>query len=177
MMQIAVTINGTGLLALLDTGSTHNFINTDKAAKVGIVLSGVRGSCVVVTNGDRLTTLGCCHAVLMSVHGELFHIDYYGLTLGSYDMVLIVQWLEALGPILWDFSRDMLAFICNGRRVIWTASLANSMALLATDDELMEALLQDFSPLFREPLGLPLPRSHAHQIHQIPGTVSVAMRP
>jgi hypothetical protein len=34
-MQIVVTINGIGLLALLDIGSTHNFINTDKAAISG----------------------------------------------------------------------------------------------------------------------------------------------
>jgi hypothetical protein len=35
-MQIAVTINRTGLLALLDTELTHNFIDTDKTTKVGV---------------------------------------------------------------------------------------------------------------------------------------------
>jgi hypothetical protein len=89
-MQIAITINEMGLLALLDMGSTHNFIDTDKAAKVGVVLSGVRDLHVAVANGDRLTSPGCCHAMPMSVHGELFHIDCYDLTLGSYDMVLDV---------------------------------------------------------------------------------------
>jgi hypothetical protein len=113
----------------------------------------------------------------MSIHGELLHIDCYGLTVGSYDMVLGVQWVEALGTILWDFSRDMLAFVRNGRRVIWKASPVNAIALLATDGKLMEALLQDFAPLFHEPTGLPPPRSHAHQIHLLPGTAPVVMRP
>jgi hypothetical protein len=56
---------------------------------VGVVLSGVRDLHVAVANGDRLTSPGCCHAMPMSV-GELFHIDCYDLTLGSYDMVLDV---------------------------------------------------------------------------------------
>jgi hypothetical protein len=99
-MQIVITINGTGLLTLLDTGSTHNVIDTDKATKVGVVLSGVRGLRVAVANDNQLTSPGCRHAMPMSVHMELFHIDCYGLTLGSYNMVLHVQWLEALRPIL-----------------------------------------------------------------------------
>jgi hypothetical protein len=53
----------------------------------------------------------------MTVHDEIFHINCYGLTLGSYDMVFRVQWLESLGPILWDFCRDTVALIRNGRQV------------------------------------------------------------
>jgi hypothetical protein len=52
------------------------------------------------------------------------------------------------------------------------------MAMLAaTDGELMEALLQDFAPLFPEPTGLPPPWSRSHQIHLLLGTASVAVRP
>jgi hypothetical protein len=80
-MQITVTINWTGLLTLLDSGSTHNFIDTDKAAEVGIMLSDARGLRVAVANGDRLTSPVCCHTMKMTVHGEAFHMDCYGLTL------------------------------------------------------------------------------------------------
>jgi hypothetical protein len=116
------------------------------------------------------------------VHGEAFHIDCYGLTLDSYDMLLGVQWLEALGPILWDFCHGTMAFVHNGRRVVWSVSTTvppetMTELLVATDGELMEALLQDFAPLFREPMGLPLPRSRSHQVHLLPGTMPVAVRP
>jgi hypothetical protein len=73
--KIIVTINGMGLLMLLDTGSTHNFIDTDKATRVGVVLAGSCGLCVAVANGDMLISPGCCHDMKMMVHGEVFHID------------------------------------------------------------------------------------------------------
>jgi hypothetical protein len=136
--------------------STHNFIDTDKAVEVGVVLLGARGLRVAVAHGDRLTSLGCCHAMKMMVHNEAFHIDCYDLTLGSYDMVLEVQWLESLGLILWDFSHDTQAFVRNGHHVAWSSSTISpaptTTALLAVPDgELMEVLLQEFAPLFSEP--------------------------
>jgi hypothetical protein len=32
-------------------------------------------------------------------------------------MVLGIQWLESLGPILWDFRNRTMAFVWNGHRV------------------------------------------------------------
>jgi hypothetical protein len=93
-MQIQVDIKGNRLLALLDSGSTHNFIDTEATTRVGIVLTGRGGLRVVVANGDRLTSTRCCKAMDISIHGEQFQIDCNGLALGFYDMVLGVQWLE-----------------------------------------------------------------------------------
>jgi predicted aspartyl protease len=69
-MQFQVDINGSCLLTLLDLGSTHNFINTEAAARVGIAFSGRGGLCVAVANGDRLTSLGCCRDMRFSIAGE-----------------------------------------------------------------------------------------------------------
>jgi hypothetical protein len=55
---------------------------------------------VAVVNSNKLLASGCCRNMEIAVHGEHFWIDCYGLPLGSYDMVLGVQWLESLGPIL-----------------------------------------------------------------------------
>jgi hypothetical protein len=51
------------------------------------------------------------------VDDEPFDIDCYRLALGTYDMVLGIQWLESLGPILWDFRNRTMAFVWNGHRV------------------------------------------------------------
>jgi hypothetical protein len=34
-------------------------------------------------------------------------------------MVLGIQWLESLGPLLWDFERHTMAFIHDGHRIMW----------------------------------------------------------
>ncbi|KAL6322911.1 hypothetical protein AAG906_021816 [Vitis piasezkii] len=41
----------------------------------------------------------------LHMRGNFYTIDFYILTLGGCDIVLGVQWLQTLGPILWDFSR------------------------------------------------------------------------
>jgi hypothetical protein len=37
-------------------------------------------------------------------------------------MVLGVQWLESLGPILWDFTRRTITFVMDDHRVCWSAT-------------------------------------------------------
>jgi hypothetical protein len=103
-MQVFVTIYGTVLRALLDSGSTHNFMDSEAATRVGIVFSGHVGLSVAVANGDRVARTGSCTNLKIFIASDAFTIDCYGLSLGSYDMVLGVQWLKSLGPVLWDFK-------------------------------------------------------------------------
>jgi hypothetical protein len=98
-----------------------------------------------------------------SITGEEFSIDCYGLMLGSYEMVLGVHWLESLGPILWDFSRCTMAFVHNGHQVTWTAlgvTASSPVPLFLATDDILEALLDEFEPLFATPCGLPPARAH-----------------
>jgi hypothetical protein len=62
-MHVHMHIAGTLLVALLDSGSTHNFIDTDAVANV-----------------DRVTSPGCCHDLSVSIDNEQFIIDCYGLS-------------------------------------------------------------------------------------------------
>jgi hypothetical protein len=55
---------------------------------------------VAVANGECLTSPGYCQALDVMISDEAFSIDYYGLALGTYEMVLGVQWLESLRSIL-----------------------------------------------------------------------------
>jgi hypothetical protein len=40
----------------------------------------------------------------------------------------------------------------------------------------MEELLHEFSPLFQEPMGLPLAQNRMHRIHLLPRTTPIAVR-
>jgi hypothetical protein len=111
-MKVYVTIGDAIAIALLDSGSTHNFIDVDMARRVGVPIRPSRGLSVVVANGDRIASPGKAPA-------QSVHIDLYALPLGDYDMVLGVQWLGTLGPTLWDFARHTLAFARHGKHVVW----------------------------------------------------------
>jgi hypothetical protein len=71
-MAILISINGAHLIALLDSSSTHNFINNTAASRAGVTLAGLSGLCITVANGDKLVSSGCCHDMAMTVHGEQF---------------------------------------------------------------------------------------------------------
>jgi hypothetical protein len=90
-MQLVVTINGTCLTALLDSGSTHNFVDVEAAARVSIQLGPPLGLHVAVTNRDHVPSLGYCRHMLFSIADELFVIDCYGIALNLHEMVLDVQ--------------------------------------------------------------------------------------
>jgi hypothetical protein len=108
MMQVYVDINNTRLRTLIDSGSTHNFVDLEAIARAGVTLRDNSGLRILVANGDRLSRLGCCRRLPIAIASEGFLIECYGLALGSYEMVMDVQWLEALGPTLWDFGQCTL---------------------------------------------------------------------
>jgi hypothetical protein len=179
-MQVYVTVQGAVLRALLDSGFTHNFVDSEAAARVGIKFSSKAGFSVAVANGDRVASSGSCSDLKINITGEPFIIACYGLSLGSYEMILGVQWLESLGPVLWDFTHRTLSFCRDGRDVHWSASVPPEPlgpAVAAVVDDVLGDLLLRFEPLFSEPSGLPPQRHCCHQIRLVPGTPPVAVRP
>ncbi|RVW25719.1 Transposon Ty3-I Gag-Pol polyprotein [Vitis vinifera] len=68
------------------------------------------GLSIKVANGKQFVVRGVVQQYLYICQGNLYTIDFYILTLGGCDIVLGVQWLQTLGPILWDFSRLQMEF-------------------------------------------------------------------
>jgi hypothetical protein len=78
------------------------------------------------------------------IEDKAFTIDCYGLALGSFNMVLGVQWLECLGPILWDFSQRTLAFVRDGHHILWMTDpvgASPSTAFTVSSSDIMDDLL------------------------------------
>jgi hypothetical protein len=135
---------------------------------------------VAVANGDRVASSGSCTDLKINIAGEPFIIACYGLSLGSYEMILDVQWLESLGPMLWDFTHRTLSFCRDGCKIHWSASVPPEPlgpAVAAVADDVLGDLLLRFEPLFAEPSDLPPQRHRCHQIRLVPGTPPVAVRP
>ncbi|KAK1664958.1 hypothetical protein QYE76_053117 [Lolium multiflorum] len=185
-MLLPVTINGERLTALVDTGSTHNFLSNTAMRRLALQPAGSEKYSVTVANGDRLTCQGVARQVPVLVGDEPFSIDCVGIDLGCYDFILGLDFLSTLGPILWDL--DVLSLIFwreGGRRVHWTglgstgASPQLHLMAAALDEAhpLLADLLQQHGDLFDEPQGLPPSRPCDHRIHLLPNTAPVAVRP
>jgi hypothetical protein len=177
-MQIIVALGAASLVALLDSGSTHNFISEAVAQRTGLPLHQRPRLTALVANGERVTRVGVICDALLTVKGAPFPANLFVMPLARYDVVLCTRWLGALGPIVWDIRR--VTFHLHGRPICWTcvsASGPTTISATMASEPLLDALLDSFSTIFTEPTGLPLQRAHDHCITLKPGAQPVAVRP
>lgn len=119
-MKLTARLKGVPLIALVDTGSTHSFINDSVVNRLQLKIEPRPGLTVKVTNGDRVTSAGVCSNLPLVIGDTEFSISYYTLPLDGFDIVLGVHWLSTLGPILWNFAALSMTFLHQGRTIQWT---------------------------------------------------------
>ncbi|XP_042013895.1 uncharacterized protein LOC121762165 [Salvia splendens] len=115
-MRVTGRMGKKALHILIDSGSTHNFLDLQVARKLGLVLTSVTPVFVDVADGNRLECKSMCKGLKWSLRGTTFSTDVLLLPLGSCDMVLGIQWLETLGDIRWNFKNLTMDFTLNGKR-------------------------------------------------------------
>lgn len=87
-MQLQVNIAGHTVLALVDSGSTHNFIAKGTAHRLGVACADRNRLSVVVANGDRIKCAGHCDGVTLSIDAEDFCIDFFTIPLEAFELIL-----------------------------------------------------------------------------------------
>uniref|UniRef100_A0A803KU08 Uncharacterized protein n=1 Tax=Chenopodium quinoa TaxID=63459 RepID=A0A803KU08_CHEQI len=102
---------------LLDTGSTHNFIDTPTALKLSYKVEGVPPMSVKVADGGQLRCDKVVKDLECQMQGYKFKADFLLLPLSGSNVVLGVQWFATLGPILWDFKNLVMEFKNEGHKV------------------------------------------------------------
>ncbi|OMP06305.1 Retroviral aspartyl protease [Corchorus olitorius] len=115
-MRVTVFVGKRHLHILIDSGSTHNFLDTNVAKKLGCKITQVKPMKVDVANGNSLACVAACKNLPWTLQGSVFVTDVLLLPLGSCDMVLGVQWLETLGDINWNFKELRMEFVVNGKK-------------------------------------------------------------
>jgi hypothetical protein len=116
-LLLPVLIKGEQMSALMDTGSTHNFLNGDTMRRLGLPMEGGERLRVTVANGDRLPCAGIARDVPIVIGSESFSITCVRMHLGCFDFILGVDFLETLGTIQWNFRALTLSFRHQGRRI------------------------------------------------------------
>jgi hypothetical protein len=109
-MQLQVIIQGSELVALLDTGSTHTFINQKIAECLGLEFRPCSGLTVAVANGDKVACKGIANCLNFRFASQEFSLKTFAIPLDSLDVILCVDFLRTLGPILWDLDDLCMAF-------------------------------------------------------------------
>ncbi|KAJ3687882.1 hypothetical protein LUZ61_017046 [Rhynchospora tenuis] len=109
-MKFKGKIGNVPVCALLDSGSTHSFVNPNVFQEVECNLIQTAPMVVTVANGARMVTDLQCEALQFSIQGHTFEKDVRVLDVTGYDMILGLDWLTSLGPMQVDWGAGRIAF-------------------------------------------------------------------
>lgn len=98
------------VVILVDSGSTHSFLDPSVARRTQLEVDELKKLTVRVANGVFLQSAGLYDFVNLRVQDNQSYPFLYVLKLMGCDVVLAVNWLETLGPITWDFSKLSMKF-------------------------------------------------------------------
>lgn len=87
---------------LVDSGSSHNFINISVARRLGLKLIAIPTKIVSVANGLKLPIQFIIKSLKWRTNGVEFEADFFAMPIGGYDVVLGINWLSTLGEIKFD---------------------------------------------------------------------------
>jgi hypothetical protein len=165
-MRIVGFIKNQQVVILIDSGSTHNFLDESLARTLGIHSNGQDTIRVKIANGQELTSPGQSRETKVKMQGHIFSMDFYLLSLAGCDVVLGIQWLRSLGPILWDFIKLTMVFDYEGRSCLLQGLVTlNTLDLVEGDSfrlpkterrgVLLQLLHQPASTMALEGISLP----------------------
>ncbi|XP_068662897.1 uncharacterized protein [Aristolochia californica] len=182
-MQVKAQLHHLQLLALVDSGSTHNFISQPAAEQLRLVVQQQTDLSVSVANGAKITSVGKSPATHFDIEGHTFIADFLVIPLSRFNLVLGIKWLQLFGPILWDFQALTMSFtedhyqnILHGTQTSVPCTL-QVVQVQTTANYKLSQLLIDFENIFQDPTALPPIRHSDHRIRLSMGTESVVVCP
>jgi hypothetical protein len=103
-MRLIGWIGSHKIIVLVDSGSTHNFLDSSVGKKLKVSISREQRIKVKVANGDEVVSEGKCMQIEVQLQKFYFTTDAYMIMLAGCDMILGIQWLVSLGSIIWNFK-------------------------------------------------------------------------
>lgn len=191
-LQLQGTIGGQAVTILVDSGSTHSFISSSVAQHLSGLRPLQKPVSVQVANGVRITCDTEIPMAEWSVQQHKFHSTLKVLDIGSYDMIVGMDWLQAFSPMKIDWQAKWMLIPYGSTHISLQGILPDSscsvLKLYSITSEVpapdveprhpqLQLLLDEFSHLFTGPTALPRRRPCDHTIPLVPGAQPVSVRP
>lgn len=109
-MRIITTIGGSQIIALINKGSTHNFMSEQLARTLKLAVKPTRSFMVHVANDESMFYKGKFEKLLVILQGTNFTLDFFSISLYAVVLVLGIQWLETLRLVNYDWKGLTMTF-------------------------------------------------------------------
>jgi hypothetical protein len=133
-------VQGKEVLILVDSGSTTSFITSKIAQTLQGVVTLEPPVQVKVANGSILTCLSSVLRCEWMTQGWVFYTDLKVLNLGSYDIILGMDWLMAHSPMQVDWVNKLLT-------VSWRKESITLQGILSETEQCSQLSSQQFLEL------------------------------
>ncbi|KAL2226249.1 UNVERIFIED_CONTAM: Transposon Ty3-G Gag-Pol polyprotein [Sesamum indicum] len=189
-LRLEGTVEDKEILILIDSGSTHCFLDEKVANLLGCKLERIHPMMVRVAGGSKLTSQLACHKFSWEIQGHKFTHPVKLIKLGGYDLVLGCDWLGLHNPIELDFHQGRVTLSQDSSKVILKALSAKTGSKAVTTHSLsklvrgrspeaqgVQEVLQEFEDIFKEPHSLPPERKIEHRIELLPEAIPRRQHP
>ncbi|RRT81285.1 hypothetical protein B296_00002546 [Ensete ventricosum] len=177
---------------LIDTRSTNNVMDSKVATRSTLRIEDCSRFDVKVADGRILNYSQKCPRVKLVLQGQEITVDFFLLPLENYEAVLDIEWLSLLDNVFWNFSKLIVKFFSQGKKVILQGKHGAEATTVSTqrmekvlhqshicfliqlqrlqmkepvvnEDSNLPPLLAKFSEVFSESKSLPPTRLHYHR--------------
>lgn len=139
-LRIKGSIKGREFVALVDGGSTHNFLHPMVAKFLGLTITPAQQLTVTVGNDNKLSCEGRCFNVPLILGQHQFNVDFHLIPFHGSDVILRVQWLRKLDPTVFDYNQLYMSFNYGPERVTLTGLREETAALSRLHSFLMRSI-------------------------------------
>ena len=108
-IQLQGLLAGKSVIILVDSGSTHSFISSSVAAQLDGIQDLAHPISVRLAVGGTISCSASIPSVEWYTHGLSFHSHLKILPLGSFDLILGMDWLEAFSPMKIHWQQKLLS--------------------------------------------------------------------
>ncbi|GJY63672.1 retrotransposon-related protein [Tanacetum coccineum] len=167
---------------LIDSGSTHNFLDVHKAKQLGFQIKKTCPLNVSMAGGSKLISQYMVKNFQWKIQGVLFNTDVMLLPLGGWQKVKLrgtnqseLTWMSGKSLSKQVSQKD--AYLTSMCCMVPSASLNLMQCGVDTQSIELQTLLEEYADVFEEPKTLPPHRSFDRQIPLKEGEVNVNIRP
>lgn len=195
------------MLILMDSGSSHSFVNSSFVAQAGLSTATAPPRKVKLPNGNILISDKIVNQLEWWCQGHTLSGTMRVLDKGTYDAILGYDWLKPHSPMICHWDNRTIEFQDKGRQIklrgvkpgeltlqpieaeqVWKSAKGNDIWAFAVVESVQQAIKEEvlesiqqvihqYPALFQEPKTLPPSSVYDHAIPLYPDATTANSRP